>query len=83
MGRVWIRTILAMVAGAALFASTASWRDATAQGRIYGKPAPTIRKSGAERSADLLKEISATLNRIDGRLERLENAAFQQDSKKK
>ncbi len=48
-----------------------------AQAEIREQPAPRAFLSGGERSEILLREISGTLKRIDGRLERLERAVYE------
>lgn len=41
---------------------------------VRGQPAPQAFKSGGARSEAVLKEISATLKVIDGRIERIEKS---------
>jgi hypothetical protein len=47
----------------------------TAIGEVRSGPPPTAFQSGGQMSVPILKEISATLLQMDGRLERLELAA--------
>jgi hypothetical protein len=47
----------------------------TAMGEVRSGPPPTAFQSGGQMSVPILKEISATLHQMDGRLERLELAA--------
>ena len=52
--------------------------DATVQAEVRpGQPEPAHFRSGAQRSELLLKDISATLEKIDARLERMEKLATQ------
>ena len=75
--RTLMRTIGAMALGVVLMASLSSWAGAQAGGRKKTPATPHL--SGAERSLIVLKEISAKLTRIEGRLERLERIANKLD----
>ncbi len=76
VGRTWMRTLCAMAAGAALYAASSGVMETIAIARDRTTSQAPVYRSGAERSVVLLSEISATLKRMDGRLERLEKAAL-------
>ncbi len=62
------------LAGVVLFALHARPGAPNAQGEIRETPRPQAFQSGGERSETILREIADTLKRIDGRLERFEQA---------
>lgn len=76
-GRNWMRMIGAMALGALLYAfATQTQLPAVAGPQQRAAQTPAYR-SGAERSLEVLREISATLKRIDGRMENWERMAKQ------
>ena len=73
--RIWIRTIGTMAAGAAIYALIAQLQPLAWGDIRKSQPDGVVRRSGAERSLDTLKEISQTLRKIDQRMERWERVA--------
>ena len=69
----WFATAGLLAAGMA--AGTALQTSNTALGEVRSGPPPTAFQSGSQMSVPILKEIAATLHRMDARLERLEMAA--------
>ncbi len=63
------------IAGGSLFQSSN-----TALGEVRSGPPPVAFQSGGQMSVPILKEIAATLNQMDGRLERLEGIAKRMQS---
>jgi hypothetical protein len=64
------------LAACLLIAAASLWNlqtQVSVQAEVRERPRETF-KSGGERSEIVLKEVLETLNRIDGRLERFENA---------
>jgi hypothetical protein len=69
----WLSSGALIVAG--VLVGTAFESQNTAIGEVRSGPPPTAFQSGGQMSVPILKEISATLLQMDGRLERLELAA--------
>jgi hypothetical protein len=71
------RVAAALALGVAMFAAGLSLREApSARADVTGESPRQQFMAGGERSEVVLREISATLKRIDARLERIERAAL-------
>ncbi len=71
--RRWIGLLLALVAGAVVFAAGVAWAPQGATpAEVRRGPQREAFLSGGERSVPILEEIAATVRRIDTRLAHLE-----------
>lgn len=79
-GGSWFATLL-LVAGISFTAGSLLHPPLEAGAEVRSSPVPEAFKSGGERSEIVLKQVLATLNKMDGRLQKIESVVVEFKSK--